>query len=266
MAEIENTQISNKSYLTTTSYRTSMSLIKNLQQITMAVYMVTDCVEDGEPLRNETRSAILLAMKSISRVMGNVQTSTIEFRSAHANLVLVREHLSVLEVMGYVSDMNAAILNAEIDKTIARLDTSILDMNTPHESLVPMRSDMNFGIDLGQLFYKNPENKGDSAEIDNTNTENNNEFPQKTLGKIEKEMGRLKRKSLILKLFREIPSQDGDKVLTSSELVDKYTRFGGEGQISEKTIQRELVELVGDGTLEKIGTKRWVKYRLIRNN
>ncbi len=79
-------------------------------------------------------------------------------------------------------------------------------------------------------------------------------------------MGRLKRKSLILKLFREIPSQDGDKVLTSSELVDKYTRFGGEGQISEKTIQRELVELVGDGTLEKIGTKRWVKYRLIRNN
>lgn len=266
MPELENTQITNKSYLATVSYRTAMSLIKNLQQITMAVYMVTDCVEDTEPLRNEARTAALSAMKSISNVMGNVQVNTSQFRGAHASLILVREHLTILEVMGYVSNMNSAILTSEIDKALARLDTAILDIDTPHKSLVPMRRDMSFGIDLGKIFYKKPENKGDFTETEDIPTDQNPDFTQKTLGKLEKEMGRLKRKSLILKLFRELPTQNGDKILTSSELVDKYTRYGGEGQISEKTLQRELVELVADGTLEKIGTKRWVKYRLIRTN
>lgn len=78
-------------------------------------------------------------------------------------------------------------------------------------------------------------------------------------------MGRLKRRSLILKLFREMPSIAGHKELTLNDLVEKYSRYGGEGNISEKTIQRELVELTSDGTLEKVGTKRWVKYRLLHN-
>ena len=49
--------------------------------------------------------------------------------------------------------MNANILTTEIDRFIARLDTSILDINSPHESRVPMRSDMSFGIDLGGNYF-----------------------------------------------------------------------------------------------------------------
>ncbi len=266
MADIRNIDIINKSYNTTVSYRTSMSLIKNLQQITIAVYMVTDCVEDGEPLRLQARGAVLNAMKSVSAVMGSVQTNTTHFRTAHADMVLVREHLSLLEIMGYVSKMNATILLSEIDKFIAKLDTSILDTDSPHKARVPMRSDMSFGIDLGQIFYKNPENSTDNAENPENPSPATNNSPEKTLGKIEREMGRLKRKSLILKLFRELPSVSGEKDLTLSEIVSKYSRYGGEGQISEKTIQRELGDMVTDGTLSKIGSKRWVKYRLIHNS
>lgn len=265
MPELQNSLITNKSYLTTISYKTSMSLIKNIQQITMAVYMVTDCVEESEPMRAEARSAVLTAMRSVANVVGNVQVSSANFRSAHASLVLVREHISVLEVMGYVSSMNANILVAEIDKTIAKLDTSILDTDSPHEARVGLRNDMSFGIDLGQLFYKNLEKQGDLDKNDDINSAENTTVTERPLGKIEKEMGRLQRKSLILKLFREIPSNLGYKELTMNELVDKYSRYGGEGQISEKTLSRELADLIADGTLEKIGSKRWVKYRLIRN-
>ncbi len=270
MAGLENTQTTNKSYTTTISYRTSMSLIKNLEQISLAVYMVTDCVEDAEPLRYEARGAVLLAMKSISKVLGNVQLNSSEFRSAHANMVLLKEHISILEVMGFVSTMNANILTTEIDRFIARLDTSILDINSPHESRVPMRSDMSFGIDLGELFYnrkdqnllENGTNLGSEKE---GNLSSLNIPVDQGLGKIEREMGRLKRRSLILKLFREMPSVLGFKELTLSELMDKYARYGGEGPISEKTIQRELVEMTQDGTLEKVGTKRWVRYRLVHS-
>lgn len=267
MAGLENTQITNKSYITTNSYRTSMSLIKNLQQIAMAIYMVTDCVEDSEPLRFEARDAILRAMKAVSKVMGGVQVHTAEFRAANAAMQLVREHISILEVMGYVSNMNASILLAEIDKFIARLDTSLLDMDSPHEARVPLRSDMSFGIDLGEFFYKNsqitsPENSPLEDTVSPVNLESKQ--PEKSLGRLEREIGRLKRKSIILKLFRELPSPAGEKELTLSELVEKYGRYGGEGQISEKTIQRELMELVTEGSLEKIGSKRWVRYRLVR--
>lgn len=265
MAEIRNIQAENKSYITTISYRTSMSLIKKLQQITMAVYMVTDCVEDGEPLRYKTRDAVLDAMKSISLVMGSVQTSTSSFRSAHASMVIVREHISLLEIMGYVSKMNASILVTEIDKFIASLDTSILDTDSPHKSRVPMRSDMSFGIDLGQIFYKTSDNGSAVEESSVKEPENLAETSEKALGKIEREMGRLKRKSLILKIFRELPSMNGDRELALSDIVAKYNRYGGEGQISEKTIQRELSDMVGDGTLVKIGAKRWVKYRLVHS-
>ncbi len=266
MAELENTQIEKKSYITTTSYRTSMSLIKKLQQITMAVYMVTDCVEDSEPLRYEARSAALSAMKSISKVMGYPQTSSVEFRAANASVKLVKEHISILEIMGYVSSMNANILISEIDKFIARLDTSLLDIDSPHEAKIPLRSDMTFGIDLGELFFKN-NTENNSQNNPENETSNEAQFAgedmvQKPLGRLEKEMGKLKRKSLILKLFRELPSPNGFKELTMNERVEKYSRYGGEGQISEKTIQRELGELTLDGTLEKIGQKRWVKYRL----
>lgn len=269
MAGIENIQIQNKSYITTTSYRTSMSLIKNLQQITMAVYMVTDCVEDTEPLRYEARNAVLTAMKSISKVMGSVQLTSSEFRNAHAHMILLKNHISVLEIMGFVSSMNANILMTEIDRFVSKLDSSILDVDSPHESRVPMRSDMSFGIDLGEIFYTNqaPNNNIDDDKNSIQNNEPNQDQPVSSgLNKIEKEMTRLKRRSLILKLFREMPSNMGYKELTIGELVEKYSRYGGEGQISEKTIQRELLELTQDGTLEKVGTKRWVKYRLVHSS
>ncbi len=269
MAGLENAQITNKSYIATNSYRTSMSLIKNLQQIAMAIYMVTDCVEDTEPLRVEARDAVLKAMKAVSKVMGGVQVHTAEFRAANAAMQLVREHISILEVMGYVSNMNASILLAEIEKFISRLDTSLLDMDSPHEARIPLRSDMSFGIDLGELFYKNNGSVpgSDTSNLDQNNLESSeSRGSEKSLGRIEREMGRLKRKSLIMKLFRELPSPAGEKELTLGELVEKYGRYGGEGPISEKTIQRELSELTNDGTLEKIGSKRWVKYRLIRSS
>jgi hypothetical protein len=59
----------------------------------MAVYMVTDCVEDAEPLRYDARGCSAMnAMKSISvKSIGNVQLTSSEFRSAHANMVLVKE-------------------------------------------------------------------------------------------------------------------------------------------------------------------------------
>lgn len=251
-----------------------MSLIKNLQQISLAVYMVTDCVEDAEPLRYDARGAVLTAMKAISKVMGNVQINSSEFRIAHANMILVRQHISILEVMGFVSSMNANILMTEIDRFISKLDTSILDIDSPHESRVPLRNDMSFGIDLGELFYnKNDqnsiENNPDNIAIlgsKNSLVDKNSDNPiNQGLGRIENQMGRLKRRSLILKLFREMPSIAGHKELTLNDLVEKYSRYGGEGNISEKTIQRELVELTSDGTLEKVGTKRWVKYRLLHN-
>lgn len=242
-----------------------MSLIKNLQQISLAVYMVTDCVEDSEPLRLEARGAILRAMKSISHIMGNVQASSIEFRSAGAAMQLVREHVSILEIMGYVSGMNASILITEIDKFIARLDTSLLDMDSPHEAKIPLRSDMSLGIDLGEFFYKKSGNQDYNVVSDyDTDSVDTSKSGEKSLVRVEREMGRLKRKSLILKLFRELPSPAGEKELTLNELVEKYSRYGGEGNISEKTIQRELADLVTEGALEKIGSKRWVKYRLVR--
>jgi len=263
--ELQNTLITNKSYFSTVSYKTSMSLIKNIQQITMAVYMVTDCVEDGEPMRNATRSAILKAMGSMCDTMGNVEVSSRHFRTAHASLILVREHVSILEVMGYVSTMNANILTAEIDKVISKLDTSILDIDSPHVARVGLRNDMTFGIDLGQHFYKKQELQGDLDNVDDANQDTNNEITHKPLSKIEKEMGRLQRKSLILKLFKENPSTNGEKELTMNELVSKYSRYGGEGQISEKTIGRELADLTNDGTIQKVGSKRWVRYRLVHN-
>ena len=299
MLGLENTKITNKSYNATVSYRTSMSLIKNLQQITMAIYMVTDCVEEGEPLRYQAREAVLKAMAAITNVLGNIQTNSNQFRIAHAQMILVREHINILEIMGFVSTMNASILVAEIDRFISSLDTSILDTDSPHNAHVSMRNDMSYGVDLGELFYnKNDQNSGansatnsprqartfdkndggDNSGYNGKNTihptlkgtpQEGNSVQGNSLNnsfiKLENQMGRLKRRTLILKLFRELPSPSGKKELTLNELVDKYSRYGGEGIVGEKTIQRELLEMTQDGTLEKLGTKRWVKYRLVHS-
>lgn len=284
----DNLAIRNKPYTTTKSYRTSMSLIKNLQQITLAVYMVTDCVEDEEPLRIQARTAALNSMSCIAKVMGNVQSNSEQFRTAHANLILVKELIIVLEFMGYVSGMNASILTSEIDRFLSKLNESILDLDSPHNARVPMRSDMNMGIDLGVMFggteaiektpsvlptsdfSKSPTGltvQGAESEIA---TEVEAEASPLPRGKLDRGLepaptsqDHLRRQNTILKILRDTPTIGGVKELAFSDLLDKYQRYSGESGLGDKTIQRELSDLVDYGTIEKVGVKRWAKYRLV---
>lgn len=269
MPELQNAIEKNNSYFSTVSYKTTMSIIKNIEQIAMALYMVTDCVEDDEPIRIEARNAILTAMKFASKIISSPQISSTNFRHIHSNLILVRNHIFLLETMGYISTMNANILLLEIDKLLSKLDSSIIDTDSSHKAQVELRKDMSFGIDLGNVFYSqnNLHQTSTTTEEKGNNTEQttNESSISKPLGKLEKEITHIQRKSLILKLFRETPSIDGQKEMSMNELLTKYTRYGGEGAISEKTLSREMNDLVLEKTIEKIGSKRWVKYRLIKN-
>jgi hypothetical protein len=251
-------------YLSSYSYKTLMSLINYLHKITTAIYMVTDCVEGDEPLRKETRLAILSTTKELHKLLNSKESSSFVIKNVHSHIVLVRDYVSLLETMGYITKMNATILSTELDKFVSEMDRAKLDIDSTYHTNVPLRRESNMGIDLGSVFYGLGSMESLLESTENTTKDDQKEAPTLSLYNIDLRDSKNKRKSTIIKILKDTPmNQNGSKELSLNDLVFKYERYSGEASVSTKTIQRELIELIAAGVIEKVGTKRWVQYKLV---
>lgn len=221
--DIINTSNDKNHYLSSFSYKTSMSLIQYLQKITTAIYMVTDCVEDSEPLRKEIRVAILSTTRELHKILNNKESSSFVIKNVHAHTLLVREYVNLLEVMGYVTNMNATILSSELDKFMSELDRAVLDIDSPYHRNVPLRRESNNGIDLGSVFYgfTGGNMAENNQELDTTDGAEESRNP--SLYSIDLRDAKNKRKATIIKILKDTPTgQNGAKELSLNDLVFKY--------------------------------------------
>ena len=251
---------------------------KKTERVAMAAHMITDIIPDSEPLKRAVRTASLELLDAVSAVRDTVAGEREHAVSRVQDGIL--KMMSLLDVAftaGSVSEMNASVLKREL--------RTLSDYLTEHISDTP-----DVGGALSQSFFTVEEGRqpegGEGTEerslsrssqvareraelsrspdrlpaslsgagTPRSSTESGSpEAGGKRIGRPLGYVGNVaknERRSAIfalLKKKREITVRDCAAAVSSC---------------SEKTLQRELLALVEEGTLKKEGERRWSRYSL----
>jgi hypothetical protein len=253
---------------TNTTEDKTIFIYSKTERLVSALYLVTNLFHDSEPIK------WLLRDKGIGLLSGMLPMSvyvrkdnrTKEMRSRISELLSI---LLVARRSGILSEMNHSLLEADFialngliaDEADAYLNFSIADFLNEEESvkvdglrydnpLLPdVVRDVNsirhpIGHNMSdRMSYTKPYDRGISKGVGTT--------PRVSNSQNKRTAGGEERKKNILKLAKE----------SGSVTVREVTNIIKD--CSEKTIQRDLMTLVNDGVLRKVGDRRWSRYTLV---
>ena len=259
-------------------------VLKKTEKIVTALYMVTDCMDTDDAIKMRMR------LRGVDLLSSVHQISVLSPSEKHAHLTATRlqigELISLVDIslsIGFISTMNAGILKREflllIDELIAhqthsgdRLSSSSMYENRKISDFVlspemfnsddstsitddvhhPLQMTNTGDVHKGQIFKKTQSMVG----IQNRNLTLNPASGQSTKSDVNNEnfVSKKDRSETIKNIIK-------DKVEVS--IKDISVAFS---DCSEKTIQRELNDLISKGQIKKIGEKRWSRYQLVTSS
>jgi hypothetical protein len=249
-----------------------------------ALYMVTDIIDKGEPLRNKLRTLGAGIISDTYSAPLNICSKISEIMS----------FLDIASAVNIISEMNCNILRKEFSE----LDQSILSAQAGKESIGNIKT-LNRQINLSEFFTKEyqslterPVSSGQAgighrrstrigvqkgstlmkALSDKThfmsnrnnvvNSKKNNPAPYEAEGFHSGfDILKKQRRDDIINIIKTVGESSTikdikDKVQANPEQAHFLVSCG------EKTLQREMVSMVKDGVLNKTGKKRWSRYFL----
>jgi len=238
---------------------------KKTEKIITALYLVSDCMDNSDPIREKLR---LIGVRLMSDIYHLSVASPVDRQTEIAlPLSNISEIISLLKVsfmVGFISEMNALILQDELVKLATQLRESInqdknylLSLDSKMFAVEPIDSNkdngrnnqLNMGsnLALNNSFYKG--HKLDVSFINNLSPlENDVSNSKKTQRSSPSE--RNNRREKILSLIK------GKKNISIKDISLSFP------DCSEKTISRELNVLISKGHIKKTGAKRWSRYQI----
>ncbi len=237
-------------------------------KLVTALYMVTDCMDTDDALKGKLR---LLGVEILSDTYKLPTLSPTE-KSTHISVSLERIHelLSFVNIactIGYISEMNSAILYREFNTLLAELQSYQKDTHfafTLNNAMFTVEKPVtkDFPIqepikdkhqDIGHIIKRTYAQQTQTSRITSPLSLikglNKNSFSI-----IDKEERSQKIVSLIKDKKDMVGNQGG---LSIKDISIAFT------DCSEKTIQRELNSLVSKGAIKKTGSKRWSRYQTV---
>lgn len=254
-----------------------MFIIKKTEKIVTALYLVTECMDTDDAIKMRMR---LCGVDLLSLVHKLPVLSPVE---KHTELTLVKMKVSevsslvdISATIGFVSEMNARILTQEfrflleklelhqsgigsfdqgysvpsshkisefvLSPDMLRVDTSIAP------SLQPKTSNTENGVTYKKPLMSVINSKGPMGYSQDKNTN----FLDK--GHLDKSIVKEDRSNKIKEIIKDNDKGEGVSI------KDISISFP---ELSEKTIQRELNNLVSLNKVKRVGDKRWSKYQLV---
>jgi len=240
---------------------------QKLEKLSAAVYMITNLFETDEPLKWSLRNLSTELVHLNIALQSDLSQRTTSVESRMREIIL--EIVSLLDIAsfgGLVSSMNVSVIKREFQyvlHTITKITRS--------------RERVNLGLDESFFVVDTLDSRKGNSEIESkyevvsikdktdileetrsTNQASRSLLYDETHEKSEKlklfspvAVKKNKRQSLIITLLKkkkEVMIKDVSDVIRDC---------------SEKTIQRELLSLVEQGILSKVGERRWTKYSLV---
>ncbi len=232
----------------TTSNTDFNQIYKHSQRIAAAVFAVSSVIDNNEELKTKLKSVSIEVVSmtinlkdkdslDIKKVLNEIQKKTL----------LLMSLLDIASLSGLISKMNGEVLNEEFKGFISGLQK--FENNFDHERknsveniLKSEASDINFGSQENVLTQQNLANHQNFLPRSNVK---NQLKPQSDTSR------KASRKTAILEFIKDN---------SNSSIKDIVPNIIG---CSEKTIQRELIDLINEGKIRKVGERRWSRYSLI---
>ncbi len=244
---------------------------KKTEKLVTALYMVTDCMETDDALKNKLR---LLGVELLSDMYKLASLSPMDKHvQIPISLSHINEILSFIEIaytIGFISEMNTMILKKEFKDLSAQIEfykskdkhfTFTLDekmFETKDDDIVRNGNDIYKRQEYLKDSYKGQINKRTASNTMSfiNGHDSQGQYETKKINPLHSSIAeREERKNKILSLIKE--SSGGQNGASIKDISLSFI------DCSEKTIQRELNALVLGGKLTKIGSKRWSRYSII---
>ena len=240
------------------------------EKLASAVYRVTDSIHDQEPIKWVLRNkALSFMMKLLSFSKNKGQISSFLYKDIYLELDEIIATLEVSFTTSLVSQMNFSILQGEYKNLRESINQFWNKYKSPielsFEKMPKLRDEK--GNDNNQDFVEDyserDENTLKIVSKKHTFSQSFNETNKGQRGILLKDKNintkprsshdKEKRKALILDFIKKTKDANIKDILSIPYLSENY---------SEKTIQRELIDMVAKGTLLKKGERRWSRYFL----
>ncbi|MCK9345300.1 MAG: DeoR family transcriptional regulator [Candidatus Pacebacteria bacterium] len=246
----------------------SITLPKKCERLATAIYLVTNFLSDTEPMKPRLRALSLDFVRDAALLKSGgygVEANVLE--ALRTNIL---ETLSLLELAfmaGLISEMNFTVLKREyatLRDTIevkkasreSRTDSILGDTffgTSFHAEESPLKSPAS-SISAPKIEEPRSTNSAPKMSLRMSDRNTEKVTPEiKTHATVRATTNVLKesRRARILKLIKD------NREVTIKDIANHFP------DLSEKTIQRELVLLVETNVLKKSGERRWSKYTLV---
>ncbi len=244
---------------------------KKIEKISQAIYLVSNHLKDNEPLKWELRKESIGFLSCIRSIAEGEESGDmppdliVDALTTYAkDLVSL---ISLATVAGLISRTNGAIITQEIESLLASFH-EVVDENTTRAGFILSQeffaADPELQEHLGRRFGKGQIN----LLSDKTSGLFNEKIPFPSKDKTGKSV--IAQPSQINQGENEATVKDKKdsrqmKILTLLRAKSNLSIKDFASVIpdcSEKTIQRELLELVEKGVIKKEGERRWSTYSL----
>lgn len=268
----------------------STRILKRTERLSTALYLVTEYLQESEPLRERIRTCALgLISDAHGLLLDAGMTKFSNEGDFVVGLIEIRSLVSLGLSTSLISSMNGSILNTEITSLIQDIEAEKISRigefggvraHLRHKE-ISLTKEM-FDVNPGEIFEKRQKEQYENdvsltSEISkNTNVQYKGQPNFQTNSKGHSDVMpthvrpvvnpksqnsisaspksdiaiRLGRRNTIIKLIKDM------KEVTIKDVSTIVP------DVSEKTIQRELLNLVSEGVLKKTGEKRWSRYSL----
>lgn len=240
---------------------------QKLEKLGAAIYMITNLFDADEPLKWSLRNLSTDLLHINISLQSDVPKNTEEAERHMKEVIL--EIVSLLDIAlfaGLVSSMNVSIMKREFQHVL----------QTIHKIT---QGKGRAGYDLGEDFFIAPVPENQTDEISHqiryeTRGIKDNSFVLKESfepAQIHKTVSQdsLHEKSEKLRVFSPVAVKKNKRQSLIIALLKRKKEVMIKDvtevirDCSEKTIQRELLNLVEQGVLSKVGERRWTKYSLV---
>lgn len=219
---------------------------RRAERVTAAVHLLTNHIDSGEPVRHESRLASTKLLSALLEVRDEMRAGNssglIAVLSSIRHLIsLVR----MLAISGFASTQNVTAIVEALDELGNFMQVS--QRTSFSESVVITRDEL---LDVGALAPRQP-----TVTIKD---EKDTRAPREMVGisPVATEVI----KSHTINGQTSVRTQSILEILKSSGSMGIKDICSNLPEYSEKMIQRELLGLVADGRVVKIGLKRWSRY------
>ncbi|MBI5139861.1 MAG: hypothetical protein HZA94_00190 [Candidatus Vogelbacteria bacterium] len=230
----------------------SQKVLLKTERLTSALYLVTDLLNYDEPLKNKLRSSAIEVMSAVSLTFSaGYLFDDRSLSTVKKNISVILSCLEVSFASGACSSMNCTILKKEYAALRELLESNLSGRGPdailiPSKFLYPSLDEIKSGAET--IFGQGP-SKGQLKDALTSRTS-----LLSSAQSIGRETYRGDRRGTIIALFKT------GVEYTIKDILAQLSVSGKKVEISEKTVQRDLLSLVANGVLNKKGERRWSRY------